>query len=44
MGALKASNNQDLLFQETKNAQDKGRQKEKEKKNFEFEPKEEFDP
>ena len=44
MGALKASPNQALLASETSNAQAKRKQKGKEKKKIEFEPKDEFDP
>ena len=44
MGALRASPNQSLLAGETKNAQTRRKQKGKEKRNIEFEPKEEFDP
>ena len=40
MGALKSSKNQSLLDGETNNAQDKGKQKGKEKKNTETKPKE----
>ena len=43
MGALRASPNQALLVGETKNAQARRKQEEKEKKNTEFEPREEFD-
>ena len=44
MGSLRASTNQALLAGETKNAQARRKQKGKEKRNTEFEPKEEFDP
>ena len=44
MGSLRASPNQALLVGETKNAQARRKQKGKEKRNTEFEPKEEFDP
>ena len=44
MGALGASPNQALLVGETKNAQIRRKHKGKEKRNTEFEPKEEFDP
>ena len=40
MGALKASNNQYLLTGETKNAQEKGKHKGKEKKNIDYNTKE----
>ena len=40
MGALKASKNQALLSRETKNVQEKGKQKGTEKKNIDFKPKE----
>ena len=43
MGALRASTNQALLVGETKNAQERRKQKGKEKKNIEFKPKEYFD-
>ena len=44
MGDLRASPNQALLADETKNAQARRKHKCKEKRNTEFEPKEEFDP
>ena len=44
MGALKASPNQALLAHGTRNAQAKRKHKGKDKRNTEFEPKEEFDP
>ena len=44
MGDLKASNNQALLTEETKNAQAKGKQKGKEKKNIDFKPKDKNKP
>ena len=44
MGVLKTSKNQVLLAGETKNAQEKGKWKGKEKRYTKFEPKEEFDP
>ena len=44
MGALRASPNQALLAGETRNAQSRRKQKGKEKRNTEFEPKYEFDP
>ena len=44
MGSLIASTNIALLVGETKNAQERRNQKGKEKRNTEFEPKEEFDP
>ena len=44
MGALRASPNQSLLAGETRDAQERRKQKGKEKKNIEFEPKYEFDP
>ena len=44
MGALRASTNQALLAWETKNVQARRKQKCKEKKNIEFEPKKQFDP
>ena len=44
MGDLKASNNQALLTEETKNAQAKGKQKGKEKKNIDFKPKDKQNP
>ena len=43
MGDLKASTNQALLDGETKNVQERRKQKGKEKRNTEFEPKDEFD-
>ena len=39
MGFVKDSKNQDLLARETKNAKEKGKQKGKEKKNTDFNPK-----
>ena len=44
MGPLKSSPSQALLAGETKNAQARRKHKGKEKRNTEFEPKEEFDP
>ena len=44
MGSLKASIKQALLVGETKNAQEKGKQKGKENKNIYFEPKEKHNP
>ena len=44
MGSLKSSPNQALLVGETKNAQARRKQKGKEKRNTEFEYKDEFDP
>ena len=39
MEAIWASTNQDLLVRETKNVQERKKEKGKEKKNIEFEPK-----
>ena len=44
MGALKASPNQALLVGETNNVQAMRKQKGKEKRNIDFEPKEDFNP
>ena len=44
MGSLRASPNQGPLPSETRNVQARRKQKGKEKKNTELEPKEEFDP
>ena len=44
MGALRSSPNQALLVGETRNVQARRKQKGKEKRNIEFEPKGEFDP
>ena len=44
MGALRASPNQTLLAGETRNAQARRKQKGKEERNTEFEPKDGFDP
>ena len=44
MGALRASPNEALLDEETRNAQARRKLKGKEKRNNEFEPKYEFDP
>ena len=43
MGALRASPNQSLLDGEARNPQERRKQKGKEKRNTEFEPKEQFD-
>ena len=39
MGGLRASKNQDLVYGETNNAQENGKNKGKEKKNIDFKPK-----
>ena len=44
MGALKCSNYLSLLARETKNAQEKGKEKGKDKRNTEFYPKDELVP
>ena len=44
MGALIASPNQALLASETRNAQERRKEKGKVKRNIEFEPKYDFDP
>ena len=44
MGALRASTNQYLLVREKKNAQERRKQKGKDKRNTVFESKEEFYP
>ena len=43
MGALRASPNQDLLSNDTTNVQARRKHKGKERRNNEFEPKDEFD-
>ena len=44
MGSLKTSKNQAVLAKETVNAQEKRKQKGKDKRDTEFKPKEEIDP
>ena len=44
MGALKSSKNQALLAGETKNAQEKEKQRGNENKNIDFKPKEKHNP